>query len=86
LPEPKITSNDIDRDTIDFPIEDNNIVNGISTEDEAKMEEEAKAEMERAVKKNGTLQRATKELKKTMSDYLTALYGGDVKIKFTSVE
>ena len=86
LPPIKITSNDIDRDSIDYPLEKNNILNGIKSEDLAKMEEDGKAKMAEAVTNNGAMDRAKEELKTTITGYLTAMYGEDVKISFTDIK
>ena len=42
--------------------------------------------IELPVEKNGTMRSVKKELKEAMADYLTALYGENVKITFRSVE
>jgi len=86
LPPLKITSNDIDRESIDYPLEKNNIFNGITSDDYAAMEEKGKAKMEEAVAENGAMDRAKEELMATMTDYLTALYGDEVKITFVDIE
>lgn len=86
LPKLKIISNEIDRDSIEFPKEKNNIFNSISTEDEGKIEETAKKEMAKNSKDAGVMDRAKKELKATMTEFLTALYGDDVEIEFTEIE
>ena len=86
LPPMKITSNSIDRDSISYPLEKNNIFNDIDSDDYAAMEEEGKAKMAEAVTKNGAMDRAKEELQKTITGYLTALYGEDVKITFVDVE
>jgi len=85
LPPMKITSNDIDRDSIRYPLEKNNILNNIETEDYAKMEEDGKEKMAKAVENNGAMDRAREELKTTITGYLTALYGDDVKITFKDI-
>ena len=85
LPPMKITSNDIDRDSIRYPLEKNNILNNIETEDYAKMEEDGKEKMAKAVESNGAMDRAREELKTTITGYLTALYGEDVKITFKDI-
>lgn len=85
LPPMKITSNDIDRESIKYPLEKNNILNQIDSEDYAKMEEDGKAKMAEAVEKNGAMDRAKEELKATITGYLTALYGDDVKIVFKDI-
>lgn len=85
LPPMKITSNDIDRDSIRYPLEKNNILNNIETEDYAKMEEDGKEKMAKAVESNGAMDRARVELKTTITGYLTALYGDDVKITFKDI-
>ena len=86
LPPLKITSNDIDRDSIKYPLEKNNILNNISSEDYAAMEEDGKAKMAEAVETNGAMDRAKKELKATITGYLTAMYGDEVKITFKDIE
>lgn len=86
LPPLKITSNDIDRDSIEYPLEKNNILNGISSDDYAKMEEDGKKKMAEAVSNNGAMDRAKEELKATITGYLSAMYGDDVKITFTDIE
>lgn len=86
LPPLKITSNDIDRDSIKYPLEKNNVLNNITSEDYAAMEEEGKAKMADAVAKNGAMDRAKEELKATITGYLTAMYGDDVKITFNDIE
>ncbi|MBO5513418.1 MAG: DUF4230 domain-containing protein [Mogibacterium sp.] len=86
LPPIKITTNDIDRNSINYPLEKNNILNDIDTEDLAKMEEDGKAEMAEAVQTNGAMDRAKEELKSTITGYLTAMYGDEVKITFTDIE
>ena len=85
LPPMKITSNDIDRDSIRYPLEKNNTLNNIETEDYAKMEEDGKEKMAKAVESNGAMDRAREELKTTITGYLTALYGEDVKITFKDI-
>lgn len=86
LPPIKITSNDIDRESIDYPLEKNNILNNIKSEDFAKMEEAGKEKMAEAVSKNGAMDRAKEELKTTITGYLTAVYGDEVKISFKDIE
>lgn len=86
LPPLKITSNDIDRDTIEFPLEKNNILNSIKTEDYASLEEDGKKEMAEAVSKNGAMDRAKEELKATITGYLTAMYGDEVKVTFEDIK
>lgn len=86
LPPIKITSNDIDRDSIDYPLEKNNILNKIKSEDYAKMEEDGKAVMAEAVSKNGAMGRAKEELKTTITGYLTAMYGEETKVTFKDIE
>lgn len=86
LPPLKITSNDIDRDSIKYPLEKNNILNNITSEDYANMEEDGKATMAEAVANNGAMDRAKEELKLTITGYLTAMYGDDVKITFKDIE
>lgn len=85
LPPMKITSNDIDRDSIKYPLEKNNILNNIKTEDYAKMEKDGKAKMAKAVESNGAMDRAREELKTTITGYLTALYGDNVEITFKDI-
>ena len=86
IPPLKITSNDIDRESINYPLEKNNILNGISSEDYAKMEEDGKKTMADAVAVNGAMDRAREELKSTITGYLSAMYGEEVKITFTDIE
>ena len=86
LPPMKITSNDIDRDSIRYPLEKNNILNNIKTEDYAAMEEDGKAKMAEAVESNGTMDRAREELKATITGYMTALYGDDVRVTFKDID
>lgn len=82
IPPMMITANDIDRDSIRYPLEKNNILNDIDSDDYAQMEEEGKAKMAEAVNQNGAMDRAKEELKTAITGYLTALYGEDVKINF----
>lgn len=86
LPPLKITSNDIDRDSIKYPLEKNNILNNIESEDYASMEEDGKARMAEAVANNGAMDRAKEELKATLTGYLTAMYGDEVKITFEDID
>ena len=86
LPPIKITSNDIDRDSIKYPLEKNNILNNIKSEDFAQMEEDGKAKMAEAVSTNGAMDRAKEELKTTITGYLTAMYGDDVTISFKELD
>lgn len=85
IPPMMITANDIDRDSIRYPLEKNNILNDIDSDDYAQMEEEGKAKMAEAVNQNGAMDRAKEELKTAITGYLTALYGEDVKINFVDV-
>ena len=85
LPPMKITANDIDRDTIKYPLEKNNILNGIKNEDHVKLEEKGKETMAAEVEKNGTMEKAREKLKGDISAYLTALYGQDVEVKFVDL-
>ena len=85
LPPIKITTNDIDRDSINYPLEKNNILNSITSDDYAKMEEDGKATMAEAVSKNGAMDRAKEELKATITGYLSAIYGDEVIITFTDI-
>ena len=85
IPPLKITSNDIDRESISYPLEKNNILNKIKSEDYAKMEEDGKEKMAEAVMKNGAMERAENELKETITAYLTALFGEEVSVKFEAV-
>lgn len=86
LPPMKITSNDIDRDSIKYPLEKNSILNKITSEDYAKMEEDGKTEMAEAVNKSGAMGRAKEELKTTIKGYLEAMYGDEVKVTFTDIK
>lgn len=86
LPPLKITSNDIDRDSIKYPLEKNNILNNIESEDYASMEEDGKARMAEAVANNGAMDRAKEELKATLTGYLTAMYGDEVNITFEDID
>lgn len=86
LPPLKITSNDIDRGTIEFPIESDNILNGLSSSDYSKIEKAGKVKMAKAVKDNKVMAKAKNELKNRMKGYLTALYGEDVIVEFEDIK
>lgn len=85
LPPMKITSHEIIRDSIDYPLEKNSVFNSLKTEDYERIEAEGRKKMEAEVEKNGTMDRAKEELKKTIGGYLEALYGDDVRVTFKDI-
>lgn len=82
LPEVKITSSEINRDTIKFSKESNGILNSIDNSDYDNLENKGKTEMEKTVKKSEVMNTAKLELEKTIKGYIKALYGNDVDVSF----
>ena len=82
LPEVKITSSEINRDTIKFSKESNGILNSIDNSDYDNLENKGKTEIEKTVKKSEVMNTAKLELEKTIKGYIKALYGNDVDVSF----
>ena len=86
LPPLKITSNSIERDSIEFPLEQNGLLNSIKASDYGEVEKQAKKKMAKEIKKDGIMDRAKAELESKIKGYLTALYGRDVEITFKDIK
>lgn len=82
LPEVKITSSEINRDTIKFSKESNGILNSIDNSDYDNLENKGKTEIEKTVKKSEVMNTAKLELEKAIKGYIKALYGNDVDVSF----
>ena len=86
LPPVQINSNDVDRDTITFPVEKATILNKLSSEDYDDLETKAKKEIAKKVKKSSVMDNANVELQKSVRGFLEGLYGQEVKITFKEKE
>lgn len=86
VPDVQITSHEIDRDSIEFPVEKSSPLNKLKNKEIDELEETARSEMEENVEKNGTMDEAEKELKKSITGYLQGLYGENVEVNFKKVE
>ncbi|MGN0709438.1 MAG: DUF4230 domain-containing protein [Anaerovoracaceae bacterium] len=82
LPDVKILSNEIDRDSIDFPIETQGLGNSIKTADYSKLEKQADSDIRDSVRDSSVMDQAESEVKSDISGYLKSLYGSDIKVSF----
>lgn len=82
IPELEITSNEIDRDSMSFPVEKGSLINKITTEDYDELEKKAYSEIEKFVKKSGTLENARTEMEEVLTGYVKGLFGEDVEVYF----
>ena len=82
LPKMKITSHEMDRDSIKFPIEESTIINKISNKDYDELEAKGKKEIAKIAKSSDAMDTAEKQLKESMTGYVKGLYGKDVKVVF----
>ena len=82
LPDVEITSNEIDRDSIDFPVEKGTIINKLKNSDYDELETKAEAEIEKSVKESNVMKEAQAELQATLKGYIQGLYGEDVEVSF----
>ena len=82
IPGVRILTNEVDHESIEFPVERNPIFNKLESKDYDELEARAKTEIEEVVINNGTLEKAEAELKNALSDYIKGLYGEEVKIEF----
>ena len=82
LPEVEITSNEIDRNSIAFPVEKSGLLNGIKNSDYDELEKTAKEKIENSVKASSVMTQAEQALKDNITGYLHGLYGEDVEVVF----
>lgn len=82
MPEIVITSHEIDRSSMAFPIEKSSLINSIKTADLDEIEQKAKDEIEKDVKGSSVMKEAEQEFKESVTGYLTALYGEEVEVVF----
>jgi hypothetical protein len=82
IPEIVITSNEVDRDSITFPVEKSTIINKIKSSDYDDLETNAREKIEKAVKASNTMDQAEEKLKENITGYLHGLYGKDVEVTF----
>lgn len=86
LPPIQVLSHEIDRGSIEFPVEKDTILNKLKTEDFAKLEDTARQEMEDRVLESDIVKNASAELKSKISGFLKGIYGEELEIKFSNKE
>ena len=82
LPKVDITSNEIDRKSISFPVEKSGLLNGVKNSDYDELEKTAKDKIESSVKASSVMTQAEQTLKDNITGYLHGLYGEDVEVVF----
>ena len=82
LPQIQILSHEIDRDSVEYPIQKDSIINKLNTDDMNKIDKKGKQDIEDKLKKTNLYQRAEKELKENIESYLKALFGNEIPINF----
>ncbi len=82
LPKVEITSNEINRQSISFPVEKATILNRVKNSDYDELEKTAKEKIENTVKSSSVMTEAEQALKDNISGYLRGLYGEDVEVVF----
>lgn len=82
IPKIKITSHEIDRDTIKFPVEESTILNKLTNKDYDELETKGKNEMKKTALRSEAMDMAEKHLKDSLKGYVKGLYGTDVKVVF----
>lgn len=86
LPPIQVLSHEIDRDSIEFPVEKDTILNKLKTEDFAKLEETAREEMEQRALESDIIKTAANDLQTKITSYLQAIYGENIDIQFTQTK
>ncbi|MBO6107309.1 MAG: DUF4230 domain-containing protein [Stomatobaculum sp.] len=86
LPETKILSHEMDRESFALILEKSGILNGISTEDYNLLETTAREKIEERVRNSDLFGRAEARLKEVLTAYLAALHGSGVKVEFKKKE
>lgn len=82
LPAVEILSNEVNRDTIEFPVEKSPVFNKLTKEDYDQIEIKADEKVRERIANNGTLERAEEETRTAVTNYIVAVYGKDVKVTF----
>ena len=82
LPKVEITSNEINRQSIAFPVEKSTILNRVKNSDYDELEKTAKEKIENSVKSSAVMTQAEQALKDNITGYLRGLYGEDVEVIF----
>ncbi len=82
LPETKILSHEMNRESFDYPLEKPGFLNGISTEDYNLLESTAREQIEERVMASDLFTRADEQLEEALTRYLAAVHGGSVKVEF----
>ena len=86
VPEIKILSHEMDRESFDLILEKSGIMNGISTDDYNLLETTARERIEERVRSSDLFERAEEQLKEVLTRYLAALHGSGVKVEFRKKE
>ena len=86
IPETKILSHEMDRESFDLILEKSGIMNGISTDDYNLLETTARERIEDRVRSSDLFERAEEQLKEVLTRYLAALHGSGVKVEFRKKE
>ena len=86
IPETKILSHEMDRESFDLILEKSGIMNGISTDDYNLLETTARERIEERVRSSDLFERAEEQLKEVLTRYLAALHGSGVKVEFKKKE
>ena len=86
IPETKILSHEMDRESFDLILEKSGIMNGISTDDYNLLETTARERIEERVRSSDLFERAEEQLKEVLTRYLAALHGSGVKVEFRKKE
>ena len=86
IPEIKILSHEMDRESFDLILEKSGIMNGISTDDYNLLETTARERIEDRVRSSDLFERAEEQLKEVLTRYLAALHGSGVKVEFKKKE
>lgn len=82
IPKIGITSHEIDRNTVDFPVEESPIFNKATNKDFDKIESTGRNEIEKAAMRSEAMDIAKKNLKDSLKGYVKGLYGTDVNVEF----
>ena len=86
IPETKILSHEMDRESFNLILEKSGIMNGISTDDYNLLETTARERIEERVRSSDLFERAEEQLKEVLTRYLAALHGSGVKVEFRKKE
>ena len=82
VPEVRILSHEMDRDSFDFILEKSGFMNGISTDDYNLLENTAREKIEERVANSDLFDKAETQLEETLTGYLAAVHGSSVKVEF----